>query len=151
MKYKKDGQFKTQDQTIELVGGLKPNNTVVPLPVDTNGLLALTATGTPEISLSSSNQPVKGFSTATISTVSLDTSSVTVLASNSNRKSVILFCPDTAYIRLGSGIDVFGPNGFHFVLSANQAKTLEFPCYTGIITATLFSGTSTLRVTELTQ
>lgn len=91
--------------------------------------------------------------TATLANVSGSASSVTLQASNVDRKGLVIVNDSTAilYVKFGSSAS---PTSFTYVLGGNATgtSTLELPqaAYTGIVTGIWASATGAARVTELT-
>lgn len=111
--------------------------TDVALPAGTNSIGSVTST--PEKS-----------STATLSNVAASASSVTVLASNANRKKAIFLNDSTSVCRLKFGATA-SSTSYTIYMSRGDTYIEEGPTvYTGICDAIWDSATGNMRVTELT-
>lgn len=88
-------------------------------------------------------------SAATVATVSVPITVVTLLAANANRRMAIIHNDSGAniYIKFGTGCTA---TLFTVRISANSTYELPIPIYTGIITAIRTGGTSSVNVTEVT-
>lgn len=84
-------------------------------------------------------------STAAVTPVSVSPTVATLSASNASKTAVIIHNEGgTLYVKLGSGAS---STSYSYRLTANSV--LEVTGYTGIITGTKASGTSTALVTEV--
>lgn len=118
-----------------------------PLPI--SGSMSITGT-TPV----SQALPVQA-STATLANVSGATSSTTLIASNANRKGLVIVNDSTAilYVKFGSSAS---STSYTYLLAGSTGgipSILELPAsmvYTGIVTGIWASATGAARVTELT-
>lgn len=111
--------------------------TDVALPTGTNSIGSVTST--PEKS-----------STATLSNVAASATSVTVLASNANRKKAIFVNDSTVVCRLKFGATA-SSTSYTIYMSRGDTYIEEGPTvYTGICDAIWDSATGNMRVTELT-
>lgn len=88
-------------------------------------------------------------STATLSNVSASASSVTLLASNANRKMATFFNDSTSTLSLKFGATA-SATSFTVNLIASAYYELPLPVYTGIIDGIWTVATGAVRVTELT-
>lgn len=97
-------------------------------------------------SLPSSTQ---AFPNATISTVAGSATSVTLLASNANRRKVYLTNESLSVARIAFGSAASATN-YTIVLLANQTYVIEYPCYTGAMNVIWDLAVGNMRVTEVT-
>lgn len=100
------------------------------------------ATGTPL-------QTLRSGATATLSNVAGTASNVTVLASNTSRRAVVIVNDSTAALRLKFG-SAASATSFTYLLQPGDTLELTSTIYTGIITGLWDSATGSARVTELT-
>jgi hypothetical protein len=118
-----------------------------PLPVTG----AISVTGTMPVSQA---LPVQA-ATATLANVAGSASSVTLQASNANRKGLTIVNDSTAilYVKFGSTASATSYTYYLAGSAAGVPATLELPAgmvYTGIVTGIWASATGNARVTELT-
>ena len=87
--------------------------------------------------------------TATLANVSTSTTVATLLASNANRRSAVIYNDGTSimYVKFGSAAT---STSFTYRVSPGQHLEFQIPCYTGIVTGILDAGAATARVTEMT-
>ena len=99
---------------------------------------------------SSGNQinPIQA-SSAALSNVAGNASSVTLLASNTSRKGVFIFNDSSSilYVKFGSTAST---SSFTFRLTPFALYESKSPVYTGIITGIWDSATGNARITEIT-
>jgi hypothetical protein len=88
-------------------------------------------------------------STGTVTSVSVGTTVVTALAANTNRLGASFWNngAQSVYLRLSAGATTAL---FTVRISNKGFYELQFPAYTGVVTAITAAGTATLLVTELT-
>lgn len=86
--------------------------------------------------------------TATLANVSTSTTSATLIASNTSRRSAVIYNDSTSilYVKFGSTASA---TSFTYRVSPGQHLELQIPCYTGIITGILDASTGTARITEM--
>lgn len=145
--YKNNDKLKEQDSTISLLGGVF-NNTVKPLALNASGGIDASITAISNVSLDSASSNYNGTPTASSSVVSVSTSVVTLLSSNSARRGFTIYniSFNTLYVKLGSSAST---SDFSFIVPANSGIEFDFPCYTGIITAIRSSGTDNVYISSI--
>lgn len=111
-------------------------------PLIEGGSVVATVSGT---ITSSETRPTTGATT----TVAGSASSVTLLASNANRRGASIYNDSTAdlYIKLGATAST---SSFIERLGQDERYELPFPAYTGVIDGIWGSATGNARITELT-
>jgi hypothetical protein len=88
-------------------------------------------------------------SSSAVTSVSASASSVSLLASNANRRGAAFYndSPFALYLKLGATAST---SSFTVKIEANQFWALPFPCFTGAIDGIWESATGSARITELT-
>lgn len=87
--------------------------------------------------------------TGTLSSVTASATSVTILASNANRKGALIYNDSTSTLALAFGATA-SLTAFTLELPAQAFYEMPMPNYTGVISGIWASATGAARVTELT-
>lgn len=85
---------------------------------------------------------------ASVSQVSVGTSSTALKTGNTARLGLILYNSGSAtvYVKFGSSVTIASSNTFQ--LAAGQLWSMPTPCYNGVITGIVAASTNTVQVTE---
>jgi hypothetical protein len=101
------------------------------------------------INIGSLPSSTQAFPNAAISNVAASATSVTLLASNANRRKVYLTNESLSVARIAFGSAASATN-YTIVLLANQTYVIEYPCYTGAMNVIWDTAVGTMRTTEVT-
>jgi hypothetical protein len=91
-----------------------------------------------------------GTSTATLSNVAASASSTAILASNANRKRVVIHNDSTATLYLKFGATASATSYTYLLYGGDTYESPSMPVYTGQIDGIWASATGSARVTEFT-
>lgn len=101
------------------------------------------------INIGSLPSNTQAFPNAAITNVAASATSVTLLASNANRRKVYLTNESLSVARIAFGSAASATN-YTIVLLANQTYVIEYPCYTGAMNVIWDTAVGTMRTTEVT-
>jgi hypothetical protein len=94
------------------------------------------------------NNTLKTYATSAVTTVAASVSSVTLLTSNVNRVSAMMFNDSTsaAYVKLGATAST---SSFTVKMASNSYYELPLPTYTGVVDCIWDSATGNMRITQI--